>query len=68
MDEGPILMQAAVPVLDDDDEDRLAARVLQQEHIIYPAALALFASDHPGYAPASGAHLRNPLREPTHSA
>jgi phosphoribosylglycinamide formyltransferase-1 len=38
LDAGPIVTQAAVPVADDDDEDRLAARVLAQEHIIYPAA------------------------------
>lgn len=43
MDEGPILMQAAVPVLDDDTEDTLAARILAQEHRIYPAALRLLA-------------------------
>ena len=43
MDEGPILAQAAVPVLDDDTPDSLAARVLAAEHRIYPAALALYA-------------------------
>ena len=40
LDGGPPIMQAAVPVLPDDDEDRLAARVLQQEHRLYPQALA----------------------------
>ena len=40
MDEGPILAQKAVPVLADDTEDTLAARVLAQEHQLYPAALA----------------------------
>jgi len=44
MDEGPIIAQAAVPVLDDDDAETLAARVLTQEHIIYPQALSLIAS------------------------
>ncbi len=44
MDAGPILAQAAVPVLPGDTEDMLAARVLRQEHAIYPAALAAFAS------------------------
>ncbi|GAB6968047.1 phosphoribosylglycinamide formyltransferase [Komagataeibacter kakiaceti JCM 25156] len=39
MDEGPILGQAAVPVLPDDTPDVLAARVLRQEHRLYPAAL-----------------------------
>lgn len=35
-DSGPIILQAAVPVLDDDTEETLGARVLEQEHIIYP--------------------------------
>lgn len=42
LDHGPILAQAVVPVLPDDDEDTLAARVLTQEHIIYPRAVAEF--------------------------
>lgn len=46
MDEGPIIAQAAVPVLDDDTPETLAARVLEQEHLIYPQALALIASGH----------------------
>ena len=45
MDAGPIILQAAVPVLDDDTPDTLGARVLEQEHAIYPAALALVAGD-----------------------
>ncbi len=40
LDHGPILAQAVVPVLPDDDEHTLAARVLTQEHIIYPRAIA----------------------------
>ncbi|MEW6257821.1 MAG: phosphoribosylglycinamide formyltransferase [Pseudomonadota bacterium] len=44
MDSGPIILQAAVPVLPGDDPDGLAARVLHQEHAIYPAALRLLAS------------------------
>jgi phosphoribosylglycinamide formyltransferase-1 len=44
MDAGPIVLQAAVPVLADDTPDALAARVLEAEHIIYPRALALVAS------------------------
>lgn len=44
MDEGPIVAQAAVPVLDDDTPETLAARVLAQEHVIYPMALQLVAS------------------------
>jgi formyltetrahydrofolate-dependent phosphoribosylglycinamide formyltransferase len=61
MDDGPILAQAAVPVLPDDTEERLAARVLAQEHVIYPRALALFASGRSGAAPAADAALCNPL-------
>ena len=45
MDAGPIILQAAVPVEDSDDADALAARVLTQEHRIYPQALALVAAD-----------------------
>jgi phosphoribosylglycinamide formyltransferase-1 len=43
MDVGPIVGQAAVPVLDGDDEAALAARVLKAEHRLYPAALRLVA-------------------------
>ena len=39
LDHGPIVVQAAVPVLPGDDAERLAARVLEQEHVIYPRAL-----------------------------
>jgi phosphoribosylglycinamide formyltransferase-1 len=39
LDDGPVLIQHAVPVLADDDADRLAARVLTQEHMIYPMVL-----------------------------
>ena len=51
MDSGPIIVQAAVPVLPGDDEERLAARVLEAEHRAYPLALALVAS---GRATVSG--------------
>lgn len=44
MDEGPIIAQAAVPVIDGDDAERLAARVLKAEHRTYPLALRLVAS------------------------
>ncbi len=43
VDEGPIIMQAAVPVLDGDTADTLSARILAQEHRIYPQAVQLFA-------------------------
>ncbi len=45
VDHGPIVVQAAVPVKDDDTAQSLAARVLQQEHQIYPQALRWFAED-----------------------
>ena len=44
MDAGPIIAQAAVAVLDDDTPGSLGARVLEQEHVIYPLALRLAAS------------------------
>ena len=43
LDHGPVVIQAAVPVLDGDDESALAARVLRQEHRIYPQAVRWFA-------------------------
>jgi phosphoribosylglycinamide formyltransferase-1 len=43
LDHGPVIVQAAVPVLDDDDEASLAARVLAQEHQVYPLAVRWFA-------------------------
>jgi formyltetrahydrofolate-dependent phosphoribosylglycinamide formyltransferase len=61
LDDGPILAQAAVPVLPGDTADTLAARVLAQEHAIYPLALALLAGGRQGVAPAPSATLRNPL-------
>lgn len=42
VDEGPIILQAAVPILDNDSPDTLAARILEQEHKIYPRAVQLF--------------------------
>jgi phosphoribosylglycinamide formyltransferase-1 len=44
IDSGPIIAQAAVPVLSDDSAESLAARVLEAEHRLYPMALALVAS------------------------
>ncbi len=43
MDAGPIILQAAVPVHDGDDEDTLAARILEAEHKSYPLAVRLIA-------------------------
>jgi phosphoribosylglycinamide formyltransferase-1 len=45
LDAGPIILQAAVPVLDDDTEDTLAARILVEEHRIYSEAIALILSE-----------------------
>ena len=45
VDEGPIILQAAVPILDQDTPETLAARILEQEHVIYPKAVQLFAEN-----------------------
>jgi len=45
LDAGPILLQAAVPVLDSDTEETLAARILQEEHRIYSEAIRIVLSD-----------------------
>ena len=45
LDHGPIIIQAAVPVLPEDTPDTLAARVLAQEHVIYPRAVRWFAAN-----------------------
>jgi phosphoribosylglycinamide formyltransferase 1 len=55
MDAGPIIAQAAVPVLDGDTPDTLAARILVAEHKIYPRALALVAS---GFARLEAGRVR----------
>ena len=68
VDTGPIIAQAAVPVLPDDTPDTLAARILEQEHVIYPMALRLVAEgrvaiegDHAVVAAGTtGTALRNP--------
>jgi formyltetrahydrofolate-dependent phosphoribosylglycinamide formyltransferase len=60
MDSGPILAQAAVPVLPDDTEASLAARVLAQEHVLYPLALRL-AAGAPATPASEFAALLNPL-------
>jgi len=43
VDTGPIIIQSVVPVLDDDTEETLAARILKEEHKIYPRAIQFFA-------------------------
>jgi phosphoribosylglycinamide formyltransferase-1 len=69
LDDGPIVAQAAVPVLPGDTEATLAARVLAQEHLLYPLALALLARSEPGIVaegvtPDAAAALQNPLPLP----
>jgi phosphoribosylglycinamide formyltransferase-1 len=55
MDSGPIVAQAAVPVLEGDTAERLADRILAEEHKLYPEALALVAS---GRASIEGRQVR----------
>jgi len=43
VDTGPIICQAAVPVREDDTEETLAARIIEQEHQLYPRAIQLYA-------------------------
>ena len=45
LDCGPIILQRSVPVLEDDDEDSLAERILGEEHIAFPEAVRLFCED-----------------------
>lgn len=45
LDGGPIILQYCVPVLDDDDEDTLADRILEREHECFPEAIRLFCED-----------------------
>jgi phosphoribosylglycinamide formyltransferase 1 len=61
MDAGPILAQAAVPVLPGDTEGTLSERVLRQEHVIYPAALAAYAAGLSAGVPHPDACLTNPF-------
>ncbi len=44
-DSGPVILQRAVPVLDDDDPESLAERILHEEHIALPEAVSLFCQD-----------------------
>ncbi|WP_212373970.1 phosphoribosylglycinamide formyltransferase [Acetobacter persici] len=57
MDEGPILGQAAVPVLPGDTAEGLAARVLRQEHRLYPDVLRRYLTKSPASTPAEAALL-----------
>jgi phosphoribosylglycinamide formyltransferase-1 len=42
IDSGPVILQKAVPVIEEDNEDSLSARILEQEHELYPKAVELF--------------------------
>jgi len=72
LDHGPVVIQAVVPVLEDDTPDSLAARVLREEHRIYPQAVRWFAEDRLRLeggrvrvkAPAATTSLLNPLADP----
>lgn len=55
LDDGPVIAQAVVPVLDGDDEARLSARVLDAEHVMYPAAVRWFLE---GRLEVDGARVR----------
>lgn len=69
LDGGPVVLQARVPVRTDDDEDRLAQRVLEQEHRIYPMAIEWFAAGRlqwrEGAAWLDGRRLDAPVVIPT---
>ncbi len=53
-DRGPIVARWVVPVLDGDDAESLAARVLKVEHIVYPRAVEMVAALHlQGFSPVS---------------
>jgi phosphoribosylglycinamide formyltransferase-1 len=58
LDHGPIIAQGAVPVLDDDSEETLAARVLAVEHRIYPQAVRWLAEDRVTIDAAGAVRLR----------
>ncbi len=59
LDKGPIIAQAAVPVLAGDTEQSLAARVLAQEHVIYPQAIRWFAEGRLRITPDGNVILKN---------
>ncbi len=73
LDGGPVVLQAEVPVLPGDDESTLAARVLEQEHRIYPAVIQWFAEGRLRMDPQKGVvldedALEQPVRWPAHRA
>ena len=62
LDNGPVVIQAAVPVYADDSEDMLAARVLTQEHIAYPQAVRWFVEGRLTLAADGRVHLEGEAR------
>ena len=58
LDQGPIVIQAAVPVLPGDDEKALAARVLREEHRIYPQAIRWFCEGRIALGPGQAVQIR----------
>jgi phosphoribosylglycinamide formyltransferase-1 len=66
LDDGPLLLQARVPVMDGDTPESLSARVQRMEHIIYPQVIQWIAEGRlewkDGQARFDGAPLREPLR------
>jgi phosphoribosylglycinamide formyltransferase 1 len=67
MDEGPIVAQAAVPVLSGDTADSLASRVLEAEHLLYPHALKLVASGAVRVEGERVAGIKAPIQPPLFS-
>ena len=63
LDSGPILAQAAVPVLPGDDEARLAARVLTAEHRLYPQVVRWFLDGRIDFLPGDLAQVRAPAAD-----
>jgi phosphoribosylglycinamide formyltransferase 1 len=63
VDDGPIIAQAAVPVLAGDTPERLAARVLEAEHRLYPHALSLFLKGQVGTAGGSLEDAQVPVNQ-----
>lgn len=65
LDGGPVVLQSRVPVRDGDDESTLAARVLAEEHLIYPECIGWFAAGrlrlHEGAAYLDGRRLDTPV-------
>jgi phosphoribosylglycinamide formyltransferase-1 len=49
IDTGPVILQATVPVYETDDEESLARRILDQEHLLYPRAVQLISEDKLGF-------------------